>query len=199
MWLQLCIKNTCTSHIRTRASPTRYSSHCLLSVSKLFVSGITSEQTRFASNFLHHPLKECNIYVSINLRTVWAIGWFYIEHTFSKHYHLLLHWSFYSLQNAPFVKRLHIVPVDIQDYYLQLLSATPRPKSISHPTIRHLSPTTRQFTEILTISTWLDSHTAAYYRQQQASCSLRHYVQTYNNWYICTSPYQNIMMSKDLL
>ena len=50
MWLQQCIKDACISHIWTRASLIRDPSHCLLSVSKLFVSGITPERMRFSSN-----------------------------------------------------------------------------------------------------------------------------------------------------
>ena len=78
MWLKLCIKNTCTSHIRSRASLTRDSSHCLSIVSKLFVSGITSERTRLPSNLLHSPLKECNIYVSADSDQRLILYWAYI-------------------------------------------------------------------------------------------------------------------------
>ena len=144
MWLQQCIKDACISQIWTRASLTRDSSHCLLSVSKLFVFEITPEQTRFSLNSLHSPLKESNIYISIDLRTVWTIGSFYIKHTLSQIHYLLLPWSFCALQDDSLTKRPHTSSVDTQDWYLQLLSATPAPKSISHPTIRHLFPITRQ-------------------------------------------------------
>ena len=150
MWLQQCIKDTCIAHIRTRASLTRDSSHCLSIVSKLFVSGITSERTWLPSNLLDSPLKECNIYVSADLRTIQTNGWFYIEHTFHYIHHFLLPWSFYSFQNKPFVKRLHILSVDTRDFYLQLLSATLRPKPIPHPTTRHLFPQQGHIIEILT-------------------------------------------------
>ena len=126
MWLQLCIKNACISHIQwTRASLTRDSSHCLFVVYKLFFSGITSERMRFALKFLHSPFKECNIYVSIDLRTIPTNGWFYIEHTFHQIHHFLLPWSFYSFHNEPFIKQLHI---------LSFVSTTPLcdPKAETH-------------------------------------------------------------------
>ena len=116
MWLQQCIKNACTSHIWTRASLTRDSSHCLLSVSKWFVFGITPEWTQFSSDSLQSPLKKCSIYVSIDLQMVWAIGSLYIKHTLSQVHYLLLPWSFYSFQDESFIKQLHISSVDTQDY-----------------------------------------------------------------------------------